>query len=717
MPVRSGAVTPMQGGRASASISGDRQLLNVAPTASRLPTPDKTIQGGVSSSVEDCRLRSKLFEAMGAADTSACGSSPPSYQPSSRGNGDALAGQDMQVAQQRLAELQKGSLRLHRGLFQSERGSAYCVSPEGGMAQSQASSTRFASIAESRELPDIVDPACEDVYASERQGCPPRPRPVLGQHAGSNKSSFLEEADGDASSNSSPSPDAGDGAGVAANPSPSPTPGPDEDLRDCSKKFTRVGSQPRSVAVVLLKWRREYYESRESCCQKQGNTPGCDCMWDGRTWDNLLPPKAWSRIFTDECDKGPSINRAYYDMTGGRVTFHSKLRVPVPSGYSLLGSAAAAPVPQDDRNVSAEGATPDPQPPPPPSPPDYVVSSEPVETATSYLNPDGVDVYGWATLDAMRDEAGNCRDWCGDAVRQLGVNGSDYNHIVCMQQLGSPAICDTCKEGACINTCPADTGITTGCGCGTCYYAWGAQNGCSEPVAPGANTGLGGWASAYTGSMVDMAGGEFMLMEAARKMYLAHELGHNLGLTHTGAIQCTFNAEEGTIIREPSACRPDWYGDKTSFMGGGAPLQLPAAIRYKVGWLPRNTLRTHQPGTERRWLLRPVTVRRPSWQKRRRVRWFGNGTGSGGDALAIRIPLVNPSDGRANVSSFSCPCNPMPDGVADGPGLCPGCTEALLKEDPNMCKNAPCCTHPKCADRYLRWVVADGLLIGALSCL
>eukprot|EP00882_Tetradesmus_deserticola_P028234 GHRQ01031441.1.p1 GENE.GHRQ01031441.1~~GHRQ01031441.1.p1 ORF type:complete len:150 (-),score=37.60 GHRQ01031441.1:48-497(-) len=71
----------------------------------------------------------------------------------------------------------------------------------------------------------------------------------------------------------------------------------------------QVGSQPRSVAVVLLKWRREYYESRESCCQKQGNTPGCDCMWDGRTWDNLLPPKAWSRIFTDECDKGPSINR------------------------------------------------------------------------------------------------------------------------------------------------------------------------------------------------------------------------------------------------------------------------------------------------------------------------------------------------------------------------------------------------------------------------
>lgn len=71
----------------------------------------------------------------------------------------------------------------------------------------------------------------------------------------------------------------------------------------------QVGSQPRSAAVILLKWRREYYKSREQCCQEQGNKPGCDCEWAGRTWDNLQPPKTWSRIFTDECDKGPSLNR------------------------------------------------------------------------------------------------------------------------------------------------------------------------------------------------------------------------------------------------------------------------------------------------------------------------------------------------------------------------------------------------------------------------
>lgn len=54
-----------------------------------------------------------------------------------------------------------------------------------------------------------------------------------------------------------------------------------------------------------------------------------------------------------------------------------------------------------------------------------------------------------------------CRDWCSEAIKQLGVNDTDYNHIVCLQHLGSPALCDTCKDGACLGTCPADSGITT----------------------------------------------------------------------------------------------------------------------------------------------------------------------------------------------------------------------------------------------------------------
>lgn len=68
-------------------------------------------------------------------------------------------------------------------------------------------------------------------------------------------------------------------------------------------------STPRSLAIILLKWDRKYYKTKEECCQEQGNPPNCDCNWSGYTWDNLPPPKAYSRYFTDECDLGPSMNR------------------------------------------------------------------------------------------------------------------------------------------------------------------------------------------------------------------------------------------------------------------------------------------------------------------------------------------------------------------------------------------------------------------------
>jgi hypothetical protein len=124
----------------------------------------------------------------------------------------------------------------------------------------------------------------------------------------------------------------------------------------------------------------------------------------------------------------------------------------------------------------------------------------------------------------------------------------------------------------------------------------------------------------------------------------------------------------------------------------------------QVQWLPRNTLKLHPPGSERRWLLRPITIRRPSWQTGRRVRWFGNGTSNSADALAIRIPLVNPADGRATIGGYSCPCNPLPEGDSASPGMCPACAESVEKAGGNPCKDGPCCTDPKCADAGLRCV-------------
>jgi hypothetical protein len=52
-----------------------------------------------------------------------------------------------------------------------------------------------------------------------------------------------------------------------------------------------------------------------------------------------------------------------------------------------------------------------------------------------------------------------------------------------------------------------------GCGCATCYYAWGGQAGCSEPAAPGIKTGLGAWMGTYSKDMLEMAGGAFIVLD------------------------------------------------------------------------------------------------------------------------------------------------------------------------------------------------------------
>lgn len=184
-------------------------------------------------------MEATLYAAMGTSGSSARGGSPSTPQPNGSASGDDLKSQDTHDTQQRLAELQKSSASFKDGLFTDKQGNSFCVSTDGAaeVAQSSANNAQFASIADARELPDIVDPACEDVYASEREGCPPRPG--NGQAADWTGAAFLEEA-GVGSSSSSTEPDAGDAASAAASSRPSPSPGPDEALRNCSRKFTRV---------------------------------------------------------------------------------------------------------------------------------------------------------------------------------------------------------------------------------------------------------------------------------------------------------------------------------------------------------------------------------------------------------------------------------------------------------------------------------------------
>lgn len=59
------------------------------------------------------------------------------------------------------------------------------------------------------------------------------------------------------------------------------------------------------------------------------------------------------------------------------------------------------------------------------------------------------------------------RDWCGEAIKQMAVNSSEYNHVMCMALYSqSSAICNSCdaSKTACAGTCPASSGISTVCG-------------------------------------------------------------------------------------------------------------------------------------------------------------------------------------------------------------------------------------------------------------
>lgn len=217
------------------------------------------------------------------------------------------------------------------------------------------------------------------------------------------------------------------------------------------------------LAPIHSRRSRAYYKTREECCA--GNdAPDCDCKWGGRTWDNLPPPAAYSRMFTDECTSNgrPSVNRAFYDFSGGMVTFHSRLIVPEPASQATETAARAA---------LTAGA-----PPPQPAAAATMGSLQPMVTDKSYLDPQGVDVYGWATLDAMRDASGTCLDFCSEAAAQLGVDKAAYNHIVCMPlYTNGKGVCQKCSPGnpgePCVGTCPASVaaaGVTAGCGCGTC---------------------------------------------------------------------------------------------------------------------------------------------------------------------------------------------------------------------------------------------------------
>jgi hypothetical protein len=58
--------------------------------------------------------------------------------------------------------------------------------------------------------------------------------------------------------------------------------------------------------------------------------------------------------------------------------------------------------------------------------------------------------------------------------------------------------------------------LLQGCGCATCYYAWGGQSSCSEPAPPGVKAGLGAFTGTYKGELAEMAGGEYIIINGRK---------------------------------------------------------------------------------------------------------------------------------------------------------------------------------------------------------
>ncbi|HET9730188.1 MAG TPA: hypothetical protein VFR41_12235, partial [Acidimicrobiia bacterium] len=71
---------------------------------------------------------------------------------------------------------------------------------------------------------------------------------------------------------------------------------------------------------------------------------------------------------------------------------------------------------------------------------------------------------------------------------------------------------------------------------------------------------------------------------------MAHELGHDIGLSHSATFQCTGDA--GTLVSISQNCESITYGDPFDPMGAGAPVYYHAYNLNRIGLLPDSAVKT-----------------------------------------------------------------------------------------------------------------------------
>jgi hypothetical protein len=99
-----------------------------------------------------------------------------------------------------------------------------------------------------------------------------------------------------------------------------------------------------------------------------------------------------------------------------------------------------------------------------------------------------------------------------------------------------------------------------------------------------------GWAG-----LGDLPGPETWINGYLQLRVLAHELGHNLGVHHANALQCSSGGLRTALT---GTCSSVEYGDPFSVMGSGSTQQFPAYHKGELGWLsPTSTYTVTASGT------------------------------------------------------------------------------------------------------------------------